>query len=80
MITAITMKQRQRDMREAEMELEKYKSETDQLQAKLIEAEKILVIYSLNLFMQYLFTYVHAFCINLYDSILITTGTLPISS
>ena len=30
-------------MREAELELEKYKSETDRLQAKLIEAEKILV-------------------------------------
>jgi mediator of RNA polymerase II transcription subunit 4 len=39
---AISMKQRQRDVREAELELEKYKSETDRLQAKLIEAEKIL--------------------------------------
>ena len=58
------MKQRQRDIREAEMELEKYKLETDQLQAKLIEAEKILVSYSLNSFGQYLFTYVHVLCIN----------------
>ena len=40
---AIAMKHRQKEIREAEAELERYKSETDTLQAKLIEAEKILV-------------------------------------
>lgn len=40
---AIAMKRRQKEIREAEAELERYKSETDTLQAKLIEAEKILV-------------------------------------
>ncbi len=40
---AITMKHRQKEIREAEAELERYKHETDTLQAKLIEAEKILV-------------------------------------
>ena len=37
------MKHRQKEIREAEAELERYKHETDTLQAKLIEAEKILV-------------------------------------
>lgn len=40
---AIAMKHRQKEIREAEAELERYKYETDTLQAKLIEAEKILV-------------------------------------
>ena len=40
---AIAMKCQRKEIREAETELERYKSETDTLQAKLIEAEKILV-------------------------------------
>ena len=40
---AIAMKCQRKEIREAETELERCKSETDTLQAKLIEAEKILV-------------------------------------
>ena len=40
---AISMKHQQKEIRDSEIQLERHKTETDRLQARLIEAEKVLV-------------------------------------
>ena len=42
-LSAISMKHQQKEIRDSEIQLERHKTETDRLQARLIEAEKVLV-------------------------------------